>query len=120
MKNLFFKLAVLPLAVTSAFSMANTNLIENGSFEAEVVTDHNGQWQLFNEITGWTRSENAPFEIQTSSLGILKAKEGQKYLELGSTQQYSVSQAVATTASAPAFEILFITYNSYNVNRVLP
>ncbi len=106
MKSLFYKLAVLPLAITSALAVANTNLIENGSFEAEVVTDHNGQWQLFNEITGWTRSENAPFEIQTSSLGILKAKEGQKYLELGSTQQYSVSQAVATTAGK-MYEISF-------------
>lgn len=106
MKNLFFKLAVLPLAVTSAFAMANTNLIENGSFEAEVVTGHNGQWQLFDEITGWTRSENAQFEVQTSDLGILNAKDGHNYLELGSTQQYSVSQAVATTAGK-MYEISF-------------
>ena len=106
MKNLFFKLAVLPLAVTSAFAVANTNLVENGSFEAEVVTDNNAQWQLFDEITGWTRSENAQFEIQTSDLGILEAKDGQNYLELGSTQQYSVSQAVATTAGK-MYEISF-------------
>ncbi|MBU77196.1 DUF642 domain-containing protein [Pseudoalteromonas sp. MEBiC 03607] len=95
MKNLVCKLAVLPLAVASAFAVANTNLVENGSFEAEVVS---GQWQLFNEITGWTRSANAPFEVQTNSLGILKAKDGQQYLELGSTQQYSVSQVVSTEA----------------------
>ena len=99
MKNLVSKLAVLPLAIASGIAMAGTNLVENGSFEnTDAVTDHNGQWQLFDVIPSWTRSTNAKFEIQTNELGIVPAQDGEKHIELDSTANYSISQAIATTA----------------------
>jgi len=67
MKKFVTKLAVLPLAIASGIAMSSTNLVENGSFEnTDPVTDHNGEWQLFDQIPGWTRSSNAKFEIQTN------------------------------------------------------
>ncbi|WP_462176751.1 DUF642 domain-containing protein [Pseudoalteromonas gelatinilytica] len=98
MKSLVTKLAVLPLAIASGIAMASTNLVENGSFEnTDAVTDHNGQWQLFDVIPGWTRSTNAKFEIQTNLLGIVPAQEGEQHIELDSTANYSISQTIATT-----------------------
>ncbi|KPM79344.1 MULTISPECIES: DUF642 domain-containing protein [Pseudoalteromonas] len=99
MKSLVTKLAILPLAIASTIAMAGTNLVENGSFEnTDTVTDHNGQWQLFDVIPGWTRSTNAKFEIQTNKLGIVPAQDGEQLIELDSTANYSISQAIATTA----------------------
>ncbi|MEM7389273.1 MAG: hemolysin-type calcium-binding protein, partial [Pseudomonadota bacterium] len=99
MKSLVTKLAILPLAIASTIAMAGTNLVENGSFEnTDTVTDHNGQWQLFYEIPGWTRSSNARFEIQTNKLGIVPAQDGEQHIELDSRSNYSITQALATTA----------------------
>tara|TARA_B100001063_G_scaffold247185_1_gene291074 strand:+ start:29945 stop:31201 length:1257 start_codon:yes stop_codon:yes gene_type:complete len=107
MKNFVTKLAVLPLTIVSGIAMAGTNLVENGSFEnTDTVTDHNGQWQLFNEIPGWTRSTHAKFEIQTNKLGIVTAQEGNQYLELDSTANYSISQNI-TTQPGKQYELTF-------------
>ena len=107
MKSLVTKLAILPLAIASTIAMAGTNLVENGSFEnTDTVTDHNGQWQLFDVIPGWTRSTNAKFEIQTNKLGIIPAQDGEQLIELDSTANYSISQAIATTAGNQ-YEVIF-------------
>ncbi|MCF2899841.1 DUF642 domain-containing protein [Pseudoalteromonas sp. OFAV1] len=99
MKKFVTKLAVLPLAIVSGIAMADTNLVENGSFEnTDTVTDHNGKWQLFYEIPGWTRSSNARFEIQTNKLGIIPAQDGEQHIELDSRSNYSITQTLATTA----------------------
>ena len=107
MKSLVTKLAILPLAIASSIATADTNLVENGSFEnTATVTDHNGQWQLFDTISNWTRSSNAKFEIQTNKLGIIPAQDGGQYIELDSTANYSISQSIATTAGKK-YEVSF-------------
>ncbi|MBQ4833092.1 DUF642 domain-containing protein [Pseudoalteromonas sp. MMG010] len=90
-----FKLAALPLLVVSGLATANTNLVENGSFETDVVSQ---KWALVDVISGWQRSDNAQAEIQTNSLGIIDAVEGTQYIELDSTENYSIKQTIATQA----------------------
>ncbi|MBU77195.1 DUF642 domain-containing protein [Pseudoalteromonas sp. SYSU M81236] len=107
MKKFVTKLAVLPLAIASGIAMSSTNLVENGSFEnTDPVTDHNGEWQLFDQIPGWTRSSNAKFEIQTNKQTSLLAQDGEQRLELDSTENYSISQNVLTQAGKK-YELTF-------------
>ena len=94
MKNSFFKLATLPLIIASGFATASTNLVTNGSFE-DTATIKNA-WSLLENVPGWQRSANAKFEIQTSSVGIISAQDGNQYIELDSTANYSVMQTLDT------------------------
>lgn len=94
MKNSFFKLATLPLIIASGFAAASTNLVTNGSFE-DTATIHNA-WSLLENVPGWQRSANAKFEIQTSRVGIISAQDGNQYIELDSTANYSVMQTLDT------------------------
>ncbi len=44
-KNRYFIIqALLLLRIATT---ANANLIQNGSFEVDLVTDHNGKWEQF-------------------------------------------------------------------------
>ena len=94
MKSSFFKLATLPLIIASGFAAASTNLVTNGSFEDTATIS--GQWKLLRSVTGWQRSSNAKFEIQTNKLGLITAQQGTQYIELDSTANYSVMQTLAT------------------------
>ena len=94
MKNSFFKLATLPLIIASGFATASTNLVTNGSFE-DTATIKNA-WSFLENVPGWQRSANAKFEIQTSSVGIISAQDGNQYIELDSTANYSVMQTLDT------------------------
>ncbi|MBB1396806.1 DUF642 domain-containing protein [Pseudoalteromonas sp. SG44-8] len=94
MKNSLFKLATLPLLIASGFASASTSLVANGSFENTATIS--GTWGLLNQVSGWQRSNNAKFEIQTNKLGLIKAQDGSQYLELDSTANYSVSQTLNT------------------------
>lgn len=96
MKNSTFKLAALPLLLASSFTMANNNLVVNGSFEDTAAIS--GKWSLFDEVSGWERSDNAKFEIQTTALNIVSAQDGTQYIELDSTANFSVFQTLETQA----------------------
>ncbi|WP_462176749.1 DUF642 domain-containing protein [Pseudoalteromonas gelatinilytica] len=113
MKKLISKLAILPLAIASTFAMSNTNLVENGSFEADKISERSGTWQLYNELTNWSSSENAYFEVQTNLLGEMTAQDGDQYLELNSTKNYRASQKIATT---PGETYEFSLYYSARIN----
>ncbi|MCF2910153.1 DUF642 domain-containing protein [Pseudoalteromonas sp. DL2-H2.2] len=94
------KLSVLALGLSAALissfpANASENLITNGSFEQSNAV--NGSWSLFKTLPGWNRS-SAKFEIQTNRLGLIQAQDGEQYLELDSTRNYSAYQSVATEA----------------------
>ncbi|RZM78118.1 hemolysin-type calcium-binding protein [Pseudoalteromonas rubra] len=94
------KLSVLALGLSAALissfaANASENLITNGSFEQSNTV--NGSWSLFKTLPGWNRS-SAKFEIQTNRLGLIQAQDGEQYLELDSTRNYSAYQSVATEA----------------------
>ncbi|MCO7250838.1 hypothetical protein [Pseudoalteromonas sp. Ps84H-4] len=76
------KLAILPLAIASTFAVSNTNLVENGSFEADEISERSGTWQLYNELSNWSSSESVYFEVQTNLLKEMTAQDGDQYLEL--------------------------------------
>jgi hypothetical protein len=84
----------LPSLILLNTAFAN-NLVVNGSFEQDVVSK---KWTLLNTMTGWQRS-GARFEIQTNTLGIISPQEGNQYIELDSTANYSVMQTLTTQAN---------------------
>ncbi|CAH9059636.1 hypothetical protein PSECIP111951_03072 [Pseudoalteromonas holothuriae] len=84
------------LGVASVLSVGSTfanNLVTNGSFEQDVVSQ---KWTLLNSVTGWQR-DGAQFEIQTNSLNIIAAQDGNQYIELDSTANYSMMQNITTS-----------------------
>lgn len=97
------KLSLLAMSTLFATQIAMAdNLVTNGSFEQDVV---NSKWTLLNSVTGW-QNQGAKFEIQTSSLGIINAQDGNQYIELDSTANYSVYQNIATEAGQ-SYEVSF-------------
>lgn len=107
------KLAILPLAIASTFAVSNTNLVENGSFEADEISERSGTWQLYNELSNWSSSESVYFEVQTNLLKEMTAQDGDQYLELNSTKNYRISQKITTT---PGKTYEFSLYYSARVN----
>lgn len=90
------KLTALALAL-SAFATtatASQNLVQNGSFEDNVVTS---TFLQLTEVSGWT-SNGPKFEIQTERLNFIVPRDGTQYIELDSTENYSISQTLATEA----------------------
>lgn len=69
------------------------NLVTNGSFEADAIVDHSGQWQIYPAgLTGWTTSIGDGPELQK----IIPAADGTQYLELDSNNNSNVVQNIAT------------------------
>lgn len=97
------KLSLLAISTLFASQIATANnLVTNGSFEIDII---NSKWTLLDNITGW-QSEGAQFEIQTSLLGIISAQDGNQYIELDSTSNYSVFQDL-TTEAGKTYEVSF-------------
>jgi len=65
----------------SLVTISSADLIKNGSFEASNVTDHNGRWEQFSSIGGWSNTDFT--EIQTKLL-FGPAADGDQYVELDS------------------------------------
>ncbi len=59
----------------------NTNLLTNGSFENETITDNGGLWQWFASILGWTEADGEDMELQNHWSGN-DAAAGEQYMEL--------------------------------------
>ena len=82
------------------------NLVSNGSFEAPIVTAHNGQWQQFAPSTAgisWTVTGDS-LEIQRGILG--GASDGSQHAELDAQGSVTISQTL-NTVSGQAYEISF-------------
>ena len=82
------------------------NLVSNGSFEAPIVTEHNGQWQQFAPSTAgisWTVTGDS-LEIQRGILG--GASDGSQHAELDAQGSVTISQTL-NTVSGQAYEISF-------------
>lgn len=94
--------AAVALAAT-AHAHAATELVVNGSFEANQI---NSAWAPLSAVTGWTSSAsgNSAFEIQRGATQGGQAgfnpvaADGRQYLELNTDRLTSVSQSIATTA----------------------
>ncbi|MFC3033380.1 DUF642 domain-containing protein [Pseudoalteromonas fenneropenaei] len=113
-----FSLLSITLAtlVTATPSLA-ANLVANGSFEQ--TPSFSSTWTLFDTLSGWQR-EGAKFEIQKTSLGIIAAQDGNQYLELDSTANYTAKQTIATTAGKSYVLTFYYSarvVNNTNTNR---
>ena len=76
------------MAVGIAHASTGTELVTNGSFEAEAQTA--GQYGLFNSLTGWTATNQ--IEVRNNLVG--QAQQGLNFVELDTTQNSAMSQAL--------------------------
>ncbi|MFA6179344.1 MAG: FxDxF family PEP-CTERM protein [Candidatus Methylopumilus sp.] len=90
------KIALL-LVLAISPSLANANLLINGSFEAE--SQAAGTWGIYANLTGWTGQND--IELRNNVAGT--ASEGVNFVELDTTKNNSMFQVVSTTAG--------LTYN---------
>ena len=72
-------------------------LVNNGSFES--IDGHtslaSGKWNIYNNITGWT-GIGAGIEVRNNVAG--SAFDGKYFVELDTTRNSAMQQAIATTA----------------------
>lgn len=78
------------LLATPLLASASTNLITNGSFEADAQA--NGTWNIYSNLTGWVGNED--IELRNNVAGA--AHDGQNYVELDTTKNSSMSQSFST------------------------
>lgn len=99
-------IAVLVLSLFTQMASAQVihNLIVNGSFEeGHLVETTSRKWGLFNSLPGWQRDAGATAQIEVQAFG-LNGKypaQGRHYIELDSTQNYSLYQNVSVEGCQP-------------------
>lgn len=90
----------------SASSLANANLIQNGSFEETI--QGNGSWSVYNSINGWSTISGPGIEIRNNVEGT--ASDGVNFVELdshnGGNTNSAMAQTIATSAGS-LYELLF-------------
>lgn len=104
---------VLSLFAAGAAHATTTNLVTNGSFEADKITNSAG-WEQVSSVTGWNSSVsgNDAFELQKGANQggqggfIANAADGTQYLELNTDQLTSIGQAI-NTSSATDYTLSF-------------
>lgn len=100
----FLKLAALLALSSAGAAHAATELVVNGSFEANQISS---PWAPLSSVTGWSSSAGgaSAFEIQRGATqGGLSgfnplAANGTQYLELNTDRLTSVSQSLSTSTS---------------------
>jgi hypothetical protein len=71
---------------------ANPNLLANGSFESTVQAS--GTWNIYQNVNGWT---GGAFGVEVRNHVAGGAFDGSNYVELDTTQNSQIQQAVSTT-----------------------
>lgn len=79
------------LLATPFLASASTNLVTNGSFEANAQA--NPSWNIYSNLIGWTGG-SAGIELRNNVAG--SAYDGQNYVELDTTANSSISQSFNT------------------------
>lgn len=89
---------LLALILVAMSSIANANLIQNGSFEDINVAA--GTYSVFGNgvVNGWAVTSGSGIEIRNNLVG--KASNGNNFVELDSNSNSSMSQAISTTAGS--------------------
>lgn len=73
--------------------------VVNGSFETLPGPLSNGNWGIFSTINGWSELGSNGIEIQTNAtLDTIDAQEGDRYVELDTTQNSAMRQILNLTA----------------------
>lgn len=88
------KLLAVAAVTLSAFGAQASNLVSNGSFEADSMAS--GTWAIVNNLTSWTGLPNV--EIRNNIAGT--AKDGSNYVELDTAGNGGISQTITGTGLA--------------------
>jgi hypothetical protein len=92
MRKINFSLWVATALLATPFlASASTNLITNGSFEANAQAS--STWQIYNNLTGWQGGKNG-IELRNNVAG--QAHDGNNYVELDTTANSSMRQSFNT------------------------
>ena len=87
----FLKTAALAALLATGAAHASTELLTNGSFEANL--QGNGSWNIYSSLTGWTGGAYG-IELRNSVVG--NAPDGVNFVELDTTNNSSMYQNVST------------------------
>jgi hypothetical protein len=104
MKNLpivLRPLLALSIAVLPGLALAGSNLIDNGSFEANAQAA--GSWSIAANLTDWIGGANG-IELRNDVAGT--AFDGSNFVELDTTANSSMSQSFATVVGR-TYELSF-------------
>ena len=85
-------LAATGLAVAAFGAQADTNLVQNGSFESNVMGS--GNWGVFSNLVGWTGGANN-IELRNNIAGT--AQDGNNFVELDVSANSSMYQDIVGT-----------------------
>ncbi|HOY23754.1 MAG TPA: DUF642 domain-containing protein [Cellvibrio sp.] len=115
----FFGKTIVALLLTGVASLANANLIVNGSFEDNIVTN-SSTWGVYNSINGWSTLSGAGIEIQRNT--IVTAQDGKQYVELDSHNNSSMFQQLTGLSVGESYLLSFWyharTNNASNDNGI--
>lgn len=87
------KRSIALLALALLPTLANANLVVNGSFEADAQAA--GTWNIYDNLAGWTGGRLG-VELRNNVAGA--ASEGVNYVELDTTGNSSIYQFITTSA----------------------
>lgn len=97
---------LIAIMLLSATSLANANLVRNGSFED--TPQANGSWAVYNSINGWTTASGPGIEIRNNVAGT--ASNGVNFVELDSHNGSDTNSAMAqsiTSSAGSLYELMF-------------
>jgi hypothetical protein len=97
------KKVCLGLSVAALATIANANLITNGSFEDP---DVGGGWGLFTTIPGWTAVGTFPIEIGHASVYGVTNNHLDQVMEMDSTGN-SIVQQILGTSTGTSYDLAF-------------
>ena len=89
------------LVLSAMGAQASTNLVNNGSFEANAQTVNH--WTIYSNLTDWSGGA-AGIELRNNVAGV--AQEGVNFVELDTTNNSSMSQQI-TFANAGSYVLSF-------------
>lgn len=92
MNHLASLVAAIAFAFAGTAAQASTNLVANGSFEAQ--SQASGTWSNYRHITGWTTGPRG-VEVRNNVVG--SAFDGANFIELDTTGNSFIAQTIATT-----------------------
>lgn len=101
---------LLALGLLSITSLANANLITNGSFED--THQAAGTWSVYSHINGWSTTQGDGIEIRNNVVGT--AQDGVNFVELDSNNNSAMKQIIATSVGA-SYNLSF--YYSPRINQ---
>lgn len=87
------KRSAIVLALAFLPTLANANLVVNGSFESDIQAA--GTWNIYDNLTGWTGGRTG-IELRNNVSGA--ASDGVNFVELDTTRNSSMYQIVSTSA----------------------